>query len=323
MAVAEKAAVLPKCRFRIDWSKSLEARMPQLGHLRSLSRLFQARAVLQAREGDTGGALRSAGLIFRMSEALKDEPVLISALVRYTLIDDGTRALRNAAGSGNAREAQARRLDDELASISLHDSMTKALQGDRAVAIVFFEDFLSGRVSLAPEDEESAENLRRLSGNPLVRLWLGNDEAYYLREMRKQIGISNLSYRELKRRFRDDKPDPPRFAFISSMLLPVYTRPPAARDRAIARLEGSQLFLGLLACRNRFGAYPASLDEMRTKLNWRIPLDPFSGKPFVYRRMGRGFVLYSIGEDLKDNGGVEPKTAPTKRSGDIVWKRDR
>jgi hypothetical protein len=35
-----------------------------------------------------------------------------------------------------------------------------------------------------------------------------------------------------------------------------------------------------------------------------IPPDPFSGKPFHYRRAGTRYLLYSIGPVLKDNGGA-------------------
>ena len=185
-----------------------------------------------------------------------------------------------------------------------------------------------------------SKTFQRAATNPVVRVWISNDEAYFLREVREKIEVSGLSYRALKPRLRDTEPNAPRYAVFSASILPVYMRPTAARDRAIARLAGARLFVGLHAYRNRFGSYPASLDELREKLNWRLPTDPFSGKPFAYRRKGSGFVLYSIGEDLKDNGGVEPKAnkarttshpppgPPPKggadeRSGDIVWKRDR
>jgi hypothetical protein len=32
-------------------------------------------------------------------------------------------------------------------------------------------------------------------------------------------------------------------------------------------------------------------------------VDPFSGQPFHYRREGNDFVLYSVAENLEDDGG--------------------
>jgi hypothetical protein len=45
----------------------------------------------------------------------------------------------------------------------------------------------------------------------------------------------------------------------------------------------------------------------------------------VYRRIGKGYLLYSIGPDLKDDGGkpVDYGTAKPparQREGDIVWR---
>jgi len=46
------------------------------------------------------------------------------------------------------------------------------------------------------------------------------------------------------------------------------------------------------------GAAPATLPG-KTDLS----TDPFSGEPFVYRATGKDFVLYSVGSDLRDDGG--------------------
>ncbi len=35
-------------------------------------------------------------------------------------------------------------------------------------------------------------------------------------------------------------------------------------------------------------------------------LDPFSGKPFLYKKLPGSFVLYSVGPDGRDDGGVRP-----------------
>jgi hypothetical protein len=79
----------------------------------------------------------------------------------------------------------------------------------------------------------------------------------------------------------------------------------------------------LKAYKSRYGSYPKDLGELRSKLGWEIPVDPFSGKGFIYSKKGGGFFLYSIGPNLKDDGGkVREKTkdgsAPDEDY-DIVW----
>lgn len=48
------------------------------------------------------------------------------------------------------------------------------------------------------------------------------------------------------------------------------------------------------------GSYPTSLDE----IGGDDTIDPLTGEPFVYRREGESFALYSIGPDGVDDGGV-------------------
>jgi hypothetical protein len=52
------------------------------------------------------------------------------------------------------------------------------------------------------------------------------------------------------------------------------------------------------------GRYPASLDEL-VKAGYlkKLPMDPYSDDPLVYRKTESGFILYSFGMDLKDDGG--------------------
>lgn len=49
--------------------------------------------------------------------------------------------------------------------------------------------------------------------------------------------------------------------------------------------------------------YPTHLAELVPASLDAVPADPFDGQPLRYRQAGPGYVLYSIGPDLKDDGG--------------------
>ena len=51
---------------------------------------------------------------------------------------------------------------------------------------------------------------------------------------------------------------------------------------------------------------PDSLDALVPEFLDAVPLDPFDGQPLRYKKLAKGYVVYSVGEDRKDNGGVEP-----------------
>lgn len=56
--------------------------------------------------------------------------------------------------------------------------------------------------------------------------------------------------------------------------------------------------------RHQHHRLPESLPELVPEHLPAIPVDPFSGQPFIYRTMNDGYLLYSVGPDRQDNGGT-------------------
>ncbi len=76
-------------------------------------------------------------------------------------------------------------------------------------------------------------------------------------------------------------------------------------DRCIMRGRIATLALALGAYRKEKGTFPAALSDLSPQYVKRIPRDTFVGKPLIYKRIGKGYLLYSVGENMKDDGGVE------------------
>ncbi len=51
------------------------------------------------------------------------------------------------------------------------------------------------------------------------------------------------------------------------------------------------------------GKLPDSLNDLVPTYTQSLPLDPFTGKNLIYRREKTGYVVYSVGKNLKDDGG--------------------
>ena len=78
----------------------------------------------------------------------------------------------------------------------------------------------------------------------------------------------------------------------------------------------SLLVTHLHGYRQAHGEYPASLEVLAGQ---SFVTDPFSAAPFVYRRAGDDFVLYSVGGNGVDDSGVHDRKAETN---DLVfWPR--
>ncbi len=91
----------------------------------------------------------------------------------------------------------------------------------------------------------------------------------------------------------------------------------ARHESCLAHRRLLLLELALRCYKAETGRTPAKLDELVPKYLPTIPSDPFGGRPLVYRKQGATWLLYSIGPDLVDNGGVPGPRGLQK--GDIVY----
>jgi type II secretory pathway pseudopilin PulG len=102
---------------------------------------------------------------------------------------------------------------------------------------------------------------------------------------------------------------------ISNLIVPVV-------DLGIRKVEShrarNRIFLCALALRGyrlKHGRLPDTLDQLR--LNPRATADPYTGKPVIYRKDGDDFLLYSIGPDCRDDGGIPADENAEPLKGDI------
>ena len=336
ISLIEQAQMRPKCRFPVNWGLGFNAQFRHLAPMRRLAQLLRAQALIDAKAGRTDEALRSTGLAFRLSDSLKDEPTLISQLVRIAVVGIAARTFTDVLEYGSVDETQARRLYGTLSGINMHSSMVTAIRGERALGIRAFQE--------VRKNSPSGQSLQEAAGLLLIHTWIWRpmlyaDEMHYLRRVEAAVHRASLPYREFNEHPSPfSNQDPPRYAFLSGLVMPVYTRARSAADRAQASINGTQIELALQAYKDRYGSYPANLKGLRARLEWPIPEDPFSDKDFVYKRRGNGILLYSIGENLKDDGARkypsyvtrrgeesvihEYQTADGQFSDDVIWEMD-
>ncbi len=81
-----------------------------------------------------------------------------------------------------------------------------------------------------------------------------------------------------------------------------------AFDRERAEMRLLRLELAIQAWRQTVGSLPKSLSDLVPKMIDEIPVDPFDpdGGLLQYRRAGDGYVLYSVGPNGIDDGGIAP-----------------
>lgn len=109
---------------------------------------------------------------------------------------------------------------------------------------------------------------------------------------------------------------------FAAMLVPALERGVANALRTDTERDLHLTGIALQRFRLRHGRLPASLDELVPDFLPGIPVDTMDGHPLRYRRDSDDtFTLWSIGEDLQDNGG-DP-TSTTSQASSFQWWRAR
>lgn len=321
MPDVETAASKPRCHFTRDWSLGAMLPFPEFGDLRRFADVLCVRALLEARGGDAEAAFQSLTSAARVSRHAGEEPVLIGMLVstgiEARVISTINRTL-DILGAGRVEEARAC-----LAFIRENPSMARSLRGEIAFQFNFFRE-VDQIESMSPMDTNETPWFSRtwLARPPLVNASLV-ERAYQARTLKRWNDAFEANGK--------DPSDPRRLSqaldviglevemsrhpsdVLAKIVFPVFSH----AGNAMLKLEAQKRMLSasfdLREQHAREGAYPETAKN--------LPLDPFDGKPLRYKREGKGFVLYSVGYDLKDNGGREKANmAAEEYEVDVLFK---
>lgn len=312
----EAAAKLSECRFPVDWSAGMEVEFPHLGKLQQCARLLGAKAILHSRRGQMAQVLDTVRVGLALGEAAGSDPVVMRQFVRYALHTITLRALQVSVCDRAVPTEACKELSEYLHKLEWADSFVRALWGERAMGIQGFDN--------VREDTQGAEYSQdqELSHAEVAYLrHLDRDEVAYLRLMSEWITDAAKPWREssdVPEQYQARVEQLPDYCIMSAILLPVLWRVPCKRDETIARVRLAETALALKTYKNRQGNYPDSVGELRLAISWELRDDPFSGQDFVYKTDGDGFLLYSIGSNLRDDGGQPLGAKPG--TDDIVWQ---
>jgi hypothetical protein len=312
--LVEEAVARPMCRFpdflrsrgQVATLEALEAgdqtAFARYANIRTLARLLSERAVVEARDGNMDKAARSIDLALKLDRSLRNETGIISFLVRIAVLRISTRSIQTVATYHPLDERQARRLFDTISTLDLGRAYERAIETERVRGL------------------QQLEIDKRVTPGCLAYA----NETVYLDVMSKMADGAYLDYHDALSRGLFS-PQIPLYAILPAIIAPSFTRVSASRYSLAAHLAETQAFLALQAYRDKFGSYPNTLEELKRQIGWKLPTDPFSSKDLMYKPQAKGFLLYSIGPDRKDDGGrLELKRNDlTQSPGDIVlrWSR--
>jgi hypothetical protein len=131
--------------------------------------------------------------------------------------------------------------------------------------------------------------------------------AAFLRYLTECVEIAKLPPEQQIERLRDFDQQPPKNV---PLLLAVLSGPLDSFQKLARIFHYGLAFLrcgvtAVAAERYRLAnlRWPKNLDELVPHYLSSVPIDPFDGQPLRYRRLDDGVLIYTVGEDRKDDGG--------------------
>ena len=299
LALAQIAIGRQDCDFRRSWEMGTEISLPELGLMRRLVGLLSAQAVLTAESGNPLEALHILEFGARIARHSGNDPIAIAMLVQIALESMLDKALQQIVLRYRNREDVLNQAEPLEAAFGPLPDLERALQGEAVLLRMNFERLRQGKPSAEKNNPFAgvrANELDRYEARhlafwrtaiPAVRQ-AGDDPMAVYRAL-KAVTDTELAAARRKQPFHE----------INAALVDIYPEAALKRASCEAKRRLRRTLLALLANHRQTNAYPESLGSLTPP----PPPDPFTGQPFHYRRTERGFLLYSVGENLRDDGG--------------------
>jgi len=349
LATLEEALQRPACRFDHDYDNGLhtdvlaskamhhlmrrdtEAFAPQ--DLRHLARLWGARACLEAEAGRVSQAWDRVQAQFRFAKALRREPVSSAHFPRLNTIGDLCRIIRRLCEIAPPDEKDYQGIEALLKDQASLEPLVYALDAERLLR----GEWLFGlpldqlyetlqRDDLFPSPDGAPEILSRFDFRMATfRPRFVANHAAYLEMMRHCVQLLEGPYFRFESEPHKEFGNLAGYSRLTRKLAPMLQLEKRFHCDMVAQVHLTRAGLALLQYREAHGTFPESLDA----LGLEDLVDPFAEAPLHYRAEGAGFVVYSVGEDQKDNGGApyRPRETADPRykvpEYDLLWRFPR
>ncbi len=332
---ADEALKLPASRYPVDCSRLMSTPLPHLTWLKEIAELHQYAAFLGMASRSPSLATSNILTILALARTLDSEPCLISQLVRLRLIKLAFVTLERRANAGAFGSSETASLAAAFAQTRTTNIAVRALIGERAMTIPYFRMTKAEATRIKPPrdgDDSKKDSPLPCDGPAILRLigYYDLDYGSYLIGMNKAIALlDNLPPDNLRAGAylaRVGEASMQRRRTLSGLSLSAYAGVARRENEGIALQRLALTALAVENFANGTGRVPEKLEQLTPQLLAELPEDPFTGLELRYRRAERGYVVYSVGPDRQDNGGLESshqKESDDKKSSDITFTVER
>ena len=268
--------------------------------VRALAREVATRALWESHNSNIDGGLEWVTLGLHLSNGFESEPYSLTGIIRAMCADKALFALEAVLCE---RDVSVRpdQLAKELTQAADRRMIALTFQGERCFSAARYTDMSVRTTGLW----RPFMTFNQMTGNEVLGWFVdaslqsdfAQRDAAYTKINVETTSMSNLYV-------------------VAKIMAPSLLRSVQQYEQSIAYANLAQIAIALKRYKKEVGSYPEGLSSLAPKFIAELPMDNFSGKPYLYKPVGQGFVVYSLGKDGRDDGG---KRGEQRMQGDIVW----
>lgn len=320
-----KGVLKERCRF-VFGEITYEMDLPHLGKARGMAQLLMLEARLHQRNGNLAKALKNSLDVIKLGHDCGTNRIILSKLVDNSLCGISGVVLKDLVRSEDLRPAVAKKtLEDLLKLEKKAVSAREVLEGEIVLSKSALRWMLKEMEKEADKEgnrdlwnqmqqEEHWINLLRKEFDLLIEEYFatiiifvekGDYQAVstFVDICSERMEADELSIFDIPR--ANERVAQKMAEIFANMLLPAVRHSLFHFGRYQAK---ERLTIGTLAIRlfqMEKGRWPQNLDELVPEYLDEVPLDPFGLKPLNYKKREGKWIIYSIGPDGKDDGGIK------------------
>lgn len=342
----QKGSQLPYSRFPVqyDMDDPAEILLPHLLAVKQCAQVLELRAIAELQSGQTDAAADDIKLILRLNDSIQTEPFIITHLVRMAVLQMAIQCIYEGLSEHKWSDAQLAEFDSGLSRINYPDDYQRSILSEGAAHSKILK-WIEQKRSHGGEFLELLHTYYRLPDSTVRFLrivfhvipggWFDQNDMVLAKlgqawssvpKGDAPLTISQQGVEQASNTVKTLIGHTSSFNFMGQLLAADISD--YAKKTAFAQASGdlARIAIALERYHLKQGAYPGSLDALAPIFMQEVPADIINGEPLNYRLTPGGrFILYSVGWNGKDDGGIAFKgnlngTGIDINRGDWVWR---
>lgn len=280
-----------------SWDELHTAQFPESQFFRNGIRHIAARAVYLAQTGDVDGAIRDLRTCMHIFKLVSEQPFLVGKMAHARTVYPIAQAVQSMATMLRGNSSALKQIEDSISDFAVDES-SKFL-GHQLAAL------RHATTLMRTQNRQPSEFTQRdigfldwyyIKGARGAEAML----AEYFVELAK-VWPDPEAVRNVQREFRSTSAFLDPGVGLAKALVPRLDRFAVQINTSSAFCRVTRIGVAALRLRSASGDWPTLMEAAASA--GVSAVDPFAGEPFKYRIQSHGLVVYSVGQNLRDDGG--------------------